>query len=135
MEDWKPPKFGHPIWMSISATDIDRAHKFYLTVFGWTFKAHAEPASKIRGFEFTPDLNLSGGILLVPDRSGVLKTGHGGTTVTWHVEDLEKTSEAIVSAGGKMLSEPQPESGFGEYRYFEDTEGNVGGIYQIIKKE
>ena len=155
MADWKPPKIGSPIWMSISASDVargrpknpwgnttdfpneDPAYKFYSTVLGWYFKPGNEafPESKGRRFEFSPDVGLSGGILLVPDEIGVLETGHGGTTMFWHVEDLEKTSEEIVSAGGKMLSGTQPESGFGEYRYFEDTEGNLGGVYQIIKKD
>ena len=49
----------------------------------------------------------------------------------WFVEDLKKTSESIIAAGGKILSGVQPESGFGLYRYFEDTEGNLGSIYQI----
>lgn len=65
---------------------------------------------------------------------GVLKTGHGGTTVFWRVEDLEKTSEAIVGAGGKILSETVPEGGCGAYRYFEDTEGNLGSVYQVVEK-
>lgn len=55
--------------------------------------------------------------------------------MSWHVEDLDKTSEAIVGAGGKMLSGTQPESGFGEYRYFEDSEGNLGSVYRIIQKD
>ena len=60
-----------------------------------------------------------------------MKTGHGGTCMHWFVEDIDKTSEAITSAGGKLLSDTQPEGKFGLYRYFEDTEGNVGSIYQI----
>jgi len=82
-------------------------------------------------FDFNPDVNLSGGLLLVPEESGVLKPGHGGVCVNWLVQDLEKTSESIVAAGGKMLSDKRPEGTSGIYRYFEDTEGNIGSVYQI----
>ncbi|PKS06249.1 hypothetical protein jhhlp_006995 [Lomentospora prolificans] len=133
MADWKPPKFGHPCWVSISATDLPRAHKFYSTVFNWYFKPPRGDKSDgpVQSFDFSPDINLSGGIVLVPDHAGVLKTGHGGTCMHWFVENIDKTSEVITSAGGKMLSGAQSEGGFGLYRYFEDTEGNIGSIYQI----
>lgn len=71
--------------------------------------------------------------MLVPDEVGVLKTGHGGTTAFWLVEDLDKVSDTIVAAGGKMLSGPEPEGDFGVYRYFEDTEGNMGSVYKIVQ--
>lgn len=87
--------------------------------------------TRLRSFDFSPDSSLSGGIVFVPDEAGILKTGHGGTCMHWFVEDLKQTSEAIIAAGGKILSGVQPESGFGLYRYFEDTEGNLGSIYQI----
>jgi predicted enzyme related to lactoylglutathione lyase len=113
------------------------AHKFYSTVFSWYFKPPREdvPDYEVRSFDFSPDINLGGGIVLVPDDAGVLKTGHGGTCMHWFVEDIEKTSQTITSAGGKMLSDAQPEGKFGLYRYFEDSEGNVGSIYQIAPSQ
>lgn len=48
------------------------------------------------------------------------------------MEDIDKVSETIVAAGGKMVSDKVPEGKFGLYRYFEDTEGNVGAVYQFI---
>lgn len=53
----------------------------------------------------------------------------------WLVEDMEKTSETIVASGGQMLSGPQPEGNFGVYWYFEDTEGNLGSVYQILQDD
>lgn len=104
-------------------------------MFGWYFKPETKdaPETKVRRFDFSPDISLSGGLVLVPDEVGVLNTGHGGTTMFWLVEDLEKISVTIVSSGGKMLSGAQPEGEFGVYRYFEDTEGNLGSVYQIVQ--
>lgn len=47
------------------------------------------------------------------------------------VENLEKTSEAIEKAGGKVLSETIKEGEYGLYRFFEDTEGNMGAVYAM----
>ncbi|KAL1869447.1 hypothetical protein VTK73DRAFT_3092 [Phialemonium thermophilum] len=134
MSDWKPPSFGSPCWLSISATDVARAHKFYSTVFDWKFKPESKeyPGSSIRMFDFGPDLKLTGGILRVPDETGVLKTGHGGVSLHLIVDDLERSANAIIEAGGKILSKPKPEGKFGLYQYFEDTEGNLGSIYQVV---
>jgi predicted enzyme related to lactoylglutathione lyase len=54
--------------------------------------------------------------------------------VFWLVEDLGKTAEMIERAGGKMVGSEEPikEGETGLYRYFEDTEGNVGGVYQFL---
>ena len=55
----------------------------------------------------------------------------------WLVEDLNKTVAVIETAGGKMIGSKEPikegeSAQAGVYRYFEDTEGNVGGVYQLI---
>jgi predicted enzyme related to lactoylglutathione lyase len=154
MADWKPPKFGSPVWMGIPATDVDRgaypqvtpltppaanpsilAAKFYGTVFNFTFKPESEshPASKLRMFDFKPDVNLSGGIHKVSESTHTVRPGHGGVCMHWFVEDVQKTGDLIEQAGGKMLSGVEKEGKQGIYRYFEDTEGSVGSIYQMVE--
>lgn len=68
----------------------------------------------------------------MPDSTGVLNTGPGGICIYWLVEDLEKIGPIIEEAGGKMLSGPEKEGDSGFYRYFKDTEGTIGGVYQIV---
>jgi predicted enzyme related to lactoylglutathione lyase len=77
-------------------------------------------------FDFNPDINLTGGIEKAPDN-----VGHGGLTIYWYVEDVEKIGEVIEQAGGKMLSTTEKEGTFGLHRFFEDTEGNRGAVYQL----
>ncbi|KAL2126289.1 hypothetical protein VTI74DRAFT_1237 [Chaetomium olivicolor] len=144
MSDWKPPKFGSPVWLGISAKDLSRAEKFYATVFNWSFRDPKLPTpninepekSKTRLFDFNPDISLSGGIQDRPERdgTGTPAAGPGGTCVYWLVEDLDKIAEVIEKAGGRMVGskEPVKEGESGLYRYFEDTEGNVGGVYQFL---
>lgn len=69
------------------------------------------------------------------DSTGAAGPGPGGVCAYWLVEDLKKIAEVIKEAGGKMRGEseePIKEGEFGLYRFFEDTEGNVGAVYQIV---
>jgi len=82
--------------------------------------------------DFRPDVEFSGGIQKVPEPTGVMKPGAAGIVVYWLVEDLEKIGTVIEEAGGKMLCDSQKEGKSGLYRLFQDTEGNVGGVYQVV---
>ncbi|KAK4096292.1 hypothetical protein N658DRAFT_480910 [Parathielavia hyrcaniae] len=141
MSTWQPPKPGRPVWLGISAKNVSRAEQFYATVFNWTYRDH--PASdnqpeqsKTRLFDFNPDVSLSGGLLHQPEKEipGCPAAGPGGICVYWLVEDLDKIATVIEQAGGKMVGsqEAQKEGKFGLYRFFEDTEGNVGAVYQVV---
>ncbi|KAK7431972.1 hypothetical protein QQZ08_001592 [Neonectria magnoliae] len=132
--EWKPPAFGTPCWMAIPAKDVGRASQFYGTVFKMPFKAQPAgyPEERIRMFDFNPLLNLSGGIQLAPDNTGSFATGKGGVCINWFVEDVDAIAEVIEKAGGKMLTEKVKEGENGLYRYFEDTEGTVGAVYQMV---
>ncbi|KAK0709988.1 hypothetical protein B0T26DRAFT_653257 [Lasiosphaeria miniovina] len=138
MSDYKAPKFGSPVWIGIAAAEVSRAHDFYSAVFGWKFKDTptidgSSTADEIRQFDFRPDVGLGGGILRVPRPSGTaFAAGHGGVCIYWLVEDIDKISEAIESAGGKMVGATEKEGASGLYRLFEDTEGNLGGVYQSL---
>lgn len=141
MSDWKPPKTGCPVWIEITATDLSRSHKFYSTVFNWTFKnpevLDASPDAKDTKpvmVDFNPDVNISGGISRVREAAApkfAPLPGRGGICLYWLVDDVEKIGEVIEKAGGKMLSAAEKEGEHGLYRYFEDTEGNLGGVYQF----
>ncbi|KAK5992255.1 hypothetical protein PT974_05656 [Cladobotryum mycophilum] len=144
MSDWKPPPFGTPVWLGIPAQDVERgknfplASKFYSTVFRITFKApkNAPDPKHEQLFDFTSQgLNITGGILKAPDSSGAFTTGRGGVCIHWFVEDIDDTAKIIESAGGRMVSEKEKESESGMYRYFEDTEGNVGSVYMALKNK
>ncbi|EKJ67445.1 hypothetical protein FPSE_12364 [Fusarium pseudograminearum CS3096] len=133
MSDWKPPAFGTPIWMGIPANDVTRASEFYKTVFNFSFGEATEkhPKDQLMKFDFNPSLGLSGGIQKAPDHTGNFAPGKGGICIYWYVEDVDTISPVIEKAGGKMLSEKEKEGEHGLYRFFEDTEGSVGAVYQM----
>ncbi|KFH42100.1 hypothetical protein ACRE_071590 [Hapsidospora chrysogenum ATCC 11550] len=137
MSDWKPPPFGTPVWMAIPATDVGRATDFYKAVFNLAIinkPGREDTSTEIRHFNLNPGLNISGGIIKAPDSTGALSAGRGGVVINWFVEDVDASAELIKKAGGKVISEKEKESDFGLYRYFEDTEGNVGAVYMMVKK-
>lgn len=82
-------------------------------------------------FDFNPGLNITGGIQKAPDHTGNITPGKGGICVYWFVQDVDQAGDMIEKAGGKMLSEKEKEGDFGLYRFFEDTEGSVGAVYQM----
>ncbi|KAH7193674.1 uncharacterized protein B0J16DRAFT_335770 [Fusarium flagelliforme] len=133
MSEWKPPAFGTPIWMGIPANDVTRASEFYKTVFNFSFSEETEkhPKDQLMKFDFNPSLGLTGGIQKAPDHTGHFAPGKGGICIYWFVEDVEAIGSVIENAGGKMLSEKEKEGEFGLYRFFEDTEGSVGAVYQM----
>jgi len=134
MADWKPPKFGSPSWIGIPATDVSRAHAFYAAVFDWKFKDETPdyPRSELAMFDFNPDVSLSGGIQKSTEGKGTFRPGLSGTCIYWFVEDVEAIGVTIENAGGKMLTAAEKEGKSGLYRFFQDTEGNIGGVYQMV---
>ncbi|HLC58696.1 MAG TPA: VOC family protein [Candidatus Nanoarchaeia archaeon] len=50
------------------------------------------------------------------------------------VEDIDKSLEKIKKNCGKMLGEKMNVGDMGIYAYFKDTEGNVIGVWQDLKK-
>jgi predicted enzyme related to lactoylglutathione lyase len=118
------------------------AEAFYATVFNWTFKdvprREDQPDhTKTRLFDFNPGgVSLSGGLQHRPEDegTGTPAAGPGGVCLYWLVEDLNKIAEVIGKAGGKMVGSKEAikEGEHGLYRYFEDTEGNVGAVYQMV---
>ncbi|KAF4440644.1 glyoxalase-like domain-containing [Fusarium acutatum] len=132
MSEWKPPAFGTPVWMSIPATDVSRAAEFYKAVFNFNFKdSDHKDSDEFRKFDFNPSLGLTGGIQQAPDHTGNFHPGKGGLMVYWFVENVDNIGPIIEKAGGKMLTEKEKEGEFGLYRFFEDTEGSVGAVYQM----
>ncbi|KAH8659951.1 Glyoxalase/Bleomycin resistance protein/Dihydroxybiphenyl dioxygenase [Xylariales sp. PMI_506] len=131
---WKQPKYGAPCWMGIPATDVKRASDFYAAVFNWEFTPPSDehPTEEVQMFTFRPDVELSGGFLKTPNEQGLLKPGRSGVWMSWLVEDLDTTAALVEKAGGKVLTDAVKEGKSGLYRYFEDTEGNMGAFYQFI---
>ena len=123
----------------IPADDIDRAKKFYELSFGWGMKDWPMPDGSTYVGVYTGPVDEKNmwkepGFI----NGGMVKRGGSFPImvpcITPVVKDLEASLEKIKAAGGKMVMEPKEIAGMGRYAYVQDTEGNVVGVWQDLKK-
>jgi predicted enzyme related to lactoylglutathione lyase len=114
-------------WFEIPATNIQRAMKFYGTIFGVEMSSmEAMPGYTMAMF---PAEGGVGGAILqgegyAPSTEGTLVYLNGG-------EDLSAVLDKVEGAGGQIL---MPKSDIGEngfVAYFKDTEGNKVGLHSM----
>ena len=112
-------------WFEIPASDIERAKKFYNTIF--EFELIPMPATE--GFEmgmFPVEDGVSGAVIqgegYIPSMEGSVVYLHGG-------DDLSVVLDRVEAAGGQIIL---PKTGIGEngfMAYFKDSEGNRVGLH------
>lgn len=119
------------VHFEIPAKDVKRASEFYGKAFGWTF-------SQFPNFEYwrvgttqsdgdgrpTSPGAINGGM----GRKG--KTAPKDVTVTIEVKDIDAALVSVKNLGGKVTGKKSPVGDMGFSAYFEDTEGNVIGLWQ-----
>ncbi len=117
----------------IPTDDIERASKFYKVVFEWNMQklANPEDPSKDCWFFDTKDENGNRGI-----GGGLMKRQAPEHSVTNYitVPSVDDYASKIEKAGGKVIMPKTeiPEMGF--ILVFLDTENNIFGLYEAIKK-
>ena len=124
----------------IPADDLARAKKFYESTFGWqTMDWPMSDGSNYVGLHTGPvdEKNMwkEPGFI----NGGMFKRGGSfaakGIVITPVVQDIMAAIEKVKAAGGKLVAEPKTIPDMGIYAYVEDTEGNVIGIWQDLKKK
>lgn len=123
----------------IPADDTARARAFYEKIFGW--KTTDWPMA-----DAAPYIGLHTGP--VDENNKIMETGfiNGGMfqrgqdfpitapTVAVVVDDIDATIEKVKNEGGSVHMEKKNVGGMGLYAYIKDTEGNIIGVWQNIKK-
>ena len=118
-------------WFEIPTSDLDRATKFYETIFGFKLVAMDMPGMKMRTFPLDDPMKGVGGTLVQtdgfhqPSNEGVLIYLNGNP-------DVQNVIGKVEAAGGKVVlpkTEISPEYGF--MAVFIDTEGNRIGLHSV----
>ena len=121
---------GRVVHFEVPYDDGDRARSFYGDVFGW--QIHSMP-------EMQYDMVSTGP---VSDQGMPSEPGYvgGGMTqrgelvsrpvITIAVDDIDDTLERVRSSGGSAVGEPIPVGDMGVAAYFQDSEGNLMGLWQ-----
>ncbi len=126
------------VHFEIPADDFDRAKKFYGEVFGWQIADYPMPdGSKYAGARtVTVDEATH-----LPTEQGAINGGIMPRTkdvtapvLAMNVSSVDEYVAKIVAAGGKLVKPKVELGGMGYYAYVTDSEGNVIGLWQDIKK-
>jgi predicted enzyme related to lactoylglutathione lyase len=117
----------------IPADDVERASKFYKEVFEWKMQKFANPEDPSKDYWFfdTKDESGNKGI-----GGGLMKRQAPEHSITNYVTvtSIDDYKSKIEEAGGKVIMPKTeiPEMGF--ILVFLDTENNMFGLYEALKK-
>jgi len=122
------------IHFEMPADDLKRMEKFYSSVFGWkidsaqgmNYALVSTTEVDKKGRPAKPGA-INGGML---KRQAPIKS----LVITIDVANIEVSSKKIVEQGGKILRKKVKVGDLGYAAYFKDTEGNVLGLWQDIKR-
>ena len=115
-----PSHTHHAIdYIELNVTDLAATQAFYTAAFGWAFNAYGPSYAGIR----TPD-----GAGEIGGLNALDAVVPGGPLVLLYSEDLQASAEAIVAAGGSVVSGPYEFPG-GRRLHFADPSGNVLGVW------
>jgi uncharacterized protein len=126
---------GKVVHFEIPADNVERARSFYKKTFEWGLQPMPEmnytmvqtTPSDADGMPTEPG-GINGGIA-VRGNPGPVKA----PVITIAVEDIEQTLKQIAKNGGKTVQGKQPIGPMGFTAYFQDTEGNIVGLWQAPK--
>ena len=118
-------------WFEIPSSDLNRATKFYETVFGIKLNALDLPNIKMRMFPLEDMMGVGGAVV---DSGGFHKpSGTDGPLIYLNGNpDLQNVLDKVEAAGGKIMvpkTEISPEYGY--MAVIIDTEGNRIGLHSV----
>ena len=119
------------VHFEIPAKDTKRASAFYSKAFGWQF-------NQFPGFEYWSAVTTASDKDGRPTSPGAINGGMGKKgvmapnlpTVTISVADIDAALANVKKLGGKVTGKKTSVGNIGFSGYFEDTEGNVIGLWQ-----
>ncbi len=119
-------------WFEIPTIEIDRAQKFYETIFGIAMIPMDMPNIKMRMFPLDDMMTQVGGALV--DSGGFHKaSATDGPLIYLNANpDVQNVLDRVIEAGGSIMvpkTEISPEYGF--MAVFMDTEGNRIGLHSV----
>ena len=113
-------------WFDLNVANLDRAKKFYETVFNVKLTDAPIQWGKQSFFPFSPESSDISGALV--EKDGFVASSNN-TIIYFETEDNISEEQRIEKAGGKVV---QPKMNIGEFGFisiFIDTEGNTIGLH------
>ncbi len=119
------------VHFEIHATDLDRASKFYSSIFGWEFKkweGMVDYTMIITGPDTQPGIN--GGMVKRMGPAPQEGQAVNAFVCTMEVDNVDAYIKKVMENGGSMALEKMAIPGVGWLAYCKDTEGNIFGMMQ-----
>jgi len=121
------------VHFEIPADDVERAKKFYKSVFDWKMEAFPDMEYTMiqttavdEKHMLTEPGAINGGMM---KRQDPVKC----PIITIDVNDIEETMKNVKKMGGELVRGKMQVADMGYAAYFKDTEGNVIGLWQNIR--
>ena len=112
-------------WFDINVANLERAKKFYETVFNISLTDFPAEWGKQSAFPFDPTrLNVTGALVEKEDF-----TPGNNTVVYFQSEDCLTEQARVEAAGGKIIKPKMSIGEFGNVAILLDTEGNTIGLH------
>ena len=115
-------------WFEIATSDLERAKKFYETVFGSKYEFMEMPEMKMYMFNGKPENPGTVGALVSGQQ---LKPSTDGSTVYFSCNDVANELIRVLESGGQIIV---PKTSIGEHGFIAqivDTEGNRIGLHSV----
>lgn len=117
--------------------DKERMEKFYSSVFGWNFVpapgdmpyTFAMTTPMTEKMEYVESGGINGGTYPRGDEGG-----SKSPVIVMDVESTEQRMKDVTEAGGEVVMGPAEIPEMGIYAQVKDTEGNIIGLWQSLRK-
>jgi len=124
-------KINPVVYFEIPVRDINRAIKFYKTIFNFNFNKENIDNNEMALFPF---VEKNSGISGALAKGEIYKPTKDGVVIYFNTEDIDKTLKLVTLNGGQILY-PKTDNGIGFVAEFEDTEGNRIALSQLKQYE
>ncbi|MBI2971026.1 MAG: DUF1059 domain-containing protein [Candidatus Aenigmarchaeota archaeon] len=128
----KPDKVVH---FEIPADNVARAQQFYSSVFSWQISRAPMPGPEYYLITTTATDKKNMPVEAGSINGGMMKRmAKEGPVVVVNVNSLDAALKKVQQAGGKVVMPKMQVGDIGLYARVMDTEGNVIGVWQNVKK-
>jgi predicted enzyme related to lactoylglutathione lyase len=124
------------VHFEITAEDLERAKKFYGSIFGWQL----QDVDMGEGTTYTTLSTVPVDDKMMPTEPGAINGGMmqrsaeiSSPVITIGVESVERSLKEIEAAGGSIITPRTEIPNMGAFGYFKDTEGNVLGLWETLR--
>ncbi len=117
-------------WFEIYVQDLDRAKRFYESVFQTNLQPLNAPFPEIELWGFSAEKNNYGSSGALVKINGC-PSGGNSTIVYFHCEDCAVEEGRVVEAGGEIHRAKMPIGEYGFISLVLDTEGNMIGLHSM----